>query len=94
MIKFVNLQSNKPKLSIAGGSAIPRILDFKKFRDICDEIEAFLVVDMAHISGLVMTGVHPNPLDYADVVTSTTHKTLRGPRGGMILCNDPISQKK
>ena len=76
---------HRPKLIIAGGSAIPRILDFKNFRDICDEIEAFLLVDMAHISGLVAAGVHPNPLEYADVVTSTTHKTLRGPRGGMIL---------
>ena len=85
---------HKPKLIIAGGSAIPRILDFKKFRDICDEIGAFLLVDMAHISGLVAAGVHPNPLEYADVVTSTTHKTLRGPRGGMILCNNPDIAKK
>jgi len=85
---------HKPKLIIAGGSAIPRILDFKKFRDICDEVGAYLLVDMAHISGLVAGGVHPNPLKYADVVTSTTHKTLRGPRGGMILCNDPDIAKK
>ena len=85
---------HKPKLIIAGGSAIPRILNFKKFRDICDEIGAFLLVDMAHISGLVAAGVHPNPLEYADVVTSTTHKTLRGPRGGMILCNNPDIAKK
>ncbi len=85
---------HKPKLIIAGGSAIPRILDFKRFRDICDEIGAFLLVDMAHISGLVAAGVHPNPLKYADVVTSTTHKTLRGPRGGMILCNNPDIAKK
>ena len=85
---------HKPKLIIAGGSAIPRILDFKKFRVICDEIGAFLLVDMAHISGLVAAGVHPNPLEYADVVTSTTHKTLRGPRGGMILCNNPDIAKK
>ena len=85
---------HKPKLIIAGGSAIPRILDFKKFRDICNEVGAFLLVDMAHISGLVAAGVHPNPLEYADVVTSTTHKTLRGPRGGMILCNNPDIAKK
>ena len=85
---------HKPKLIIAGGSAIPRILDFKKFRDICDEVGAYLLVDMAHISGLVAGGVHPNPLEHADVVTSTTHKTLRGPRGGMILCNDPDIAKK
>ena len=85
---------HKPKLIIAGGSAIPRILDFKKFREICDEIGALLLDDMAHISGLVAAGVHPNPLEYADVVTSTTHKTLRGPRGGMILCNNPDIAKK
>ena len=85
---------HKPKLIIAGGSAIPRILDFKKFREICDEVGAYLLVDMAHISGLVAGGVHPNPLEHADVVTSTTHKTLRGPRGGMILCNDPDIAKK
>ncbi len=85
---------HKPKLIIAGGSAIPRILDFKKFREICDEIGAYLLVDMAHISGLVAGGVHPNPVEFADVVTSTTHKTLRGPRGGMILCNDPDIAKK
>ena len=85
---------HKPKLIIAGGSAIPRILDFKKFRDICDQVGAYLLVDMAHISGLVAGGMHPNPIKYADVVTSTTHKTLRGPRGGMILCNDPDIAKK
>ena len=85
---------HKPKLIIAGGSAIPRILNFKKFREICDEVGAYLLVDMAHISGLVAGGVHPNPLEHADVVTSTTHKTLRGPRGGMILCNDPDIAKK
>ena len=85
---------HKPKLIIAGGSAIPRTLDFKRFRDICDEIGAFLLVDMAHISGLVAAGVHPNPLEYADVGTSTTHNTLRGPRGGMILCNNPDIAKK
>ncbi len=85
---------HKPKLIIAGGSAIPRILDFKKFREICDETGAYLLVDMAHISGLVAGRVHPNPVEFADVVTSTTHKTLRGPRGGMILCNDPDIAKK
>ena len=69
-------------------------MNFKKFREICDEVGAYLLVDMAHISGLVAGGVHPNPLEHADVVTSTTHKTLRGPRGGMILCNDPDIAKK
>ena len=78
ILKLAKLHT--PKLIIAGGSAIPRILDFKKFRDICDEVGAYLLVDMAHISGLVAGGVHPNPLGYADVVTSTTHKTLRVPR--------------
>ena len=92
ILKLAKLHT--PKLIIAGGSAIPRILDFKRFRDICDEVGAYLLVDMAHISGLVAGGVHPNPLEYADVVTSTTHKTLRGPRGGMILCNDPDIAKK
>jgi glycine hydroxymethyltransferase len=78
----------KPKLIIAGGSAYPRIIDFKRFRKIADSVGAMLMVDMAHISGLVAGGVHPNPLDHAHVVTTTTHKTLRGPRGGMILSND------
>ncbi len=84
----------KPKLIIAGGSAYPRILDFKRFREIADSVGAYLMVDMAHIAGLVAGGVHPNPLEYADVVTTTTHKTLRGPRGGMILSrNDDLGKK-
>lgn len=76
----------KPKMIIAGASAYSRIIDFKKFRDIADEVGAFLLVDMAHIAGLVAAGLHPSPVPYADIVTSTTHKTLRGPRGGLILC--------
>jgi glycine hydroxymethyltransferase len=79
---------HKPKLIVAGTSAYSRIIDFKEFRKIADEVGAKLMVDMAHISGLVAAGVHPNPCEYADVVTSTTHKTLRGPRGGIILTND------
>ena len=79
-------KEHKPKMIIAGASAYPRILDFIKFREICDEVGAKLVVDMAHIAGLVATGLHPSPIKYADIVTTTTHKTLRGPRGGMILC--------
>ena len=75
---------HQPKLIIAGGSAYPRIIDFKRFREIADKVGAYLMVDMAHFAGLVAGGVHPNPLQYADVVTTTTHKTLRGPRGGMI----------
>ncbi|USD68061.1 serine hydroxymethyltransferase [Vibrio sp. SCSIO 43136] len=85
---------HKPKLIIAGGSAIPRTIDFAKFREIADEVGALLMVDMAHIAGLVATGVHPSPIPYADVVTTTTHKTLRGPRGGMILTNDESTIKK
>ena len=81
-------KESKPKLIIAGGSAYPRTLDFKRFRDIADTVGALLMVDMAHFSGLVATGAHPSPLPYADVVTTTTHKTLRGPRGGMILSNN------
>ncbi|MEG2251017.1 MAG: serine hydroxymethyltransferase [Bacilli bacterium] len=84
----------KPKMIIAGASAYSRIIDFKKFREICDEIGAILMVDMAHIAGLVATGLHPSPFPYADVVTSTTHKTLRGPRGGIILTNDLEISKK
>jgi glycine hydroxymethyltransferase len=85
---------NKPKLIIAGGSAYPRIIDFKKFREIADKVGAYFMVDMAHFAGLVAGGVHPNPLEYADVATTTTHKTLRGPRGGMILSNNPDLGKK
>ncbi|MFA7589659.1 MAG: serine hydroxymethyltransferase, partial [Acholeplasmataceae bacterium] len=79
---------HKPKLIIAGASAYSRIIDFKKFREIADEIGAYLVADIAHIAGLVVAGVHPSPFPYAHVATSTTHKTLRGPRGGIILTND------
>nr|WP_250880035.1 serine hydroxymethyltransferase [Thermosipho sp. 1244] len=79
---------HKPKIIIAGGSAYSRIIDFKKFREIADEIGAYLIVDMAHFAGLVAAGLYPNPAEYAHIVTSTTHKTLRGPRGGMILTND------
>jgi glycine hydroxymethyltransferase len=78
-------EGNKPKMIIAGGSAYPRIIDFARFRQIADSVGAIFLVDMAHFSGLVAAGVHPNPCDYADIVTSTTHKTLRGPRSGMIL---------
>ena len=87
-------QEHKPKLIIAGGSAYPRILDFKRFREIADSVGALLMVDMAHFAGLVAAGLHPNPLEYADVATTTTHKTLRGPRGGMILTNDAALAKK
>jgi glycine hydroxymethyltransferase len=80
-------QESKPKIIIAGGSAYSRIIDFKKFRQIADSVNAYFLVDMAHFSGLVAGGVYPNPVDYADVVTSTTHKVLRGPRGGIILTN-------
>ncbi len=83
----------KPKLIIAGASAYPRIIDFKKFREIADEVGAILMVDMAHIAGLVATGLHISPFPYADVVTTTTHKTLRGPRGGMILCKEQWAKK-
>ena len=85
---------NKPKLIIAGGSAYSRIIDFKKFRDICDKVGSYLLVDMAHLSGLVAGGAYPNPTKYADVVTSTTHKVLRGPRGGIILTNNEELAKK
>ena len=85
---------NRPKLIIAGGSAYPRQIDFKRFREIADKVGAYLMVDMAHFAGLVAGGVHPNPLEYADVVTTTTHKTLRGPRGGMILTNNSEIAKK
>ena len=83
----------KPKLIVAGASAYPRIIDFKKFREIADEVGAYFMVDMAHIAGLVACGLHPNPVPYADFVTTTTHKTLRGPRGGMILCKEEYAKK-
>ena len=79
-------RQHRPRLIIAGASAYPRIIDFKRFREIADEVGAYLMVDMAHIAGLVAAGLHPSPVPYADFVTTTTHKTLRGPRGGMILC--------
>ena len=83
---------HKPKMIIAGASAYPRVIDFAKFREIADEVGAYLFVDMAHIAGLVATGLHPNPVPYADVVTTTTHKTLRGPRGGVILCKAELAK--
>lgn len=82
----------KPKMIVAGASAYPRIIDFAKFREIADEVGALLMVDMAHIAGLVAAGVHPNPVPYCDFVTTTTHKTLRGPRGGMILCKEQYAK--
>ncbi|MDE6242226.1 MAG: serine hydroxymethyltransferase [Anaeroplasmataceae bacterium] len=84
----------KPKLIVAGASAYSRIIDFKRFREIADSVGAYLMVDMAHIAGLVAAGLHPNPLEYADIVTTTTHKTLRGPRGGIILTNNKEIAKK
>ncbi|MBM7613907.1 serine hydroxymethyltransferase [Alkaliphilus hydrothermalis] len=83
----------KPKLIVAGASAYPRSIDFKKFREIADEVGAYLMVDMAHIAGLVAAGLHPNPCEYADFVTTTTHKTLRGPRGGAILCKEKFAKQ-
>ncbi len=87
-------KEHRPKLIIAGGSAYPRFIDFARFREIADEVGALFMVDMAHFAGLVAGGVHPNPLDYADVATTTTHKTLRGPRGGMVLSRDDALGKK
>ncbi|AEV21081.1 Serine hydroxymethyltransferase [Geobacillus thermoleovorans CCB_US3_UF5] len=84
---------HRPKLIVAGASAYPRIIDFAKFREIADEVGAYLMVDMAHIAGLVAAGVHPNPVPYAHFVTTTTHKTLRGPRGGMILCQEQFAKQ-
>ena len=84
----------KPKIIVAGASAYSRVIDFKKFREISDEVGAYLMVDMAHIAGLVAAGEHPNPMEYADIVTSTTHKTMRGPRGGIILTNNEEIAKK
>jgi len=96
MIDFDNVRElalkHKPKLIVAGASAYPRTIDTKKFREIADEVGAILMVDMAHIAGLVATGHHPNPMEYADIVTTTTHKTLRGPRGGMILCREEYAK--
>lgn len=86
-------KENAPKIIVAGASAYPRTLDFKAFREIADEVGAILMVDMAHIAGLVAAGVHPSPVPYADIVTTTTHKTLRGPRGGMILCKEEFAKK-
>jgi len=98
LIDYENVEKlaieNKPKLIIAGGSAYSRVIDFKKFREICDKVNAYLLVDMAHFSGLVAGGVYPNPTKYADAVTSTTHKVLRGPRGGIILTNNEDLIKK
>ena len=95
-VRKVALQE-KPKLIVAGASAYPRVIDFQKFREIADEVGAYFMVDMAHIAGLVAAGEHPSPVPYADFVTTTTHKTLRGPRGGLILCKKehaPILDKK
>ena len=83
----------KPKMIISGASAYSRIIDFKKIREICDEVGAYMMVDIAHIAGLVAAGLHPSPVPYADVVTTTTHKTLRGPRGGMILCKESLAKQ-
>ncbi len=83
----------KPKLIVAGASAYPREIDFKRFREIADEVGAYLMVDMAHIAGLVAAGLHMSPIPYAHVTTTTTHKTLRGPRGGMILCSNEVNEK-
>lgn len=85
-------KKNKPKLIVAGTSAYARIIDFKRIKEICDEIGAYFMVDMAHIAGLVAAGLHPSPIPYADFITSTTHKTLRGPRGGLILCKDEYAK--
>jgi glycine hydroxymethyltransferase len=82
----------KPKMIVAGASAYPRIIEFKKLREICDEVGAYMMVDMAHIAGLVAAGLHPSPVPYADFVTTTTHKTLRGPRGGAILCKEKYAK--
>ena len=86
-------REHKPKMIVAGASAYSRIIDFKKFREICDEVGAYLFVDMAHIAGLVSAGLHPNPVPYSEFVTTTTHKTLRGPRGGLILCKEEFAKK-
>lgn len=83
----------KPKMIVSGASAYSRIIDFKKIREICDEVGAYMMVDIAHIAGLVAAGLHPSPVPYADVVTTTTHKTLRGPRGGLILCKEALAKQ-
>ena len=85
-------EEHRPKMIVAGASAYPRIIDFRKFREIADSVKAILLVDMAHFSGLVAAGLHPNPCEYADIVTSTTHKTLRGPRAGLILCREQYAK--
>lgn len=86
-------RQHKPKLIVAGASAYPREIDFKRFREIADEVGAYLMVDMAHIAGLVAAGLHQSPIPFADFVTTTTHKTLRGPRGGMIICKEEFGKK-
>ncbi|MCI0595512.1 MAG: serine hydroxymethyltransferase, partial [candidate division Zixibacteria bacterium] len=85
--------AEKPKMIVAGGSAYPRILDFQRFKEICDKVGAYLMVDIAHIAGLVVAGLHPSPVPYADFVTTTTHKTLRGPRAGLVMCKKEHAQK-
>jgi glycine hydroxymethyltransferase len=85
-------KEHKPKLIVVGASAYPRVIDFKRFREIADSIGAYVMVDMAHIAGLIATGLHPNPVPYAEFVTTTTHKTLRGPRGGMIMCQERFAK--
>ncbi len=87
-------RESQPKIIIAGGSAYPRVIDFAKFRAIADEVGAYFMVDMAHFAGIVAGGLHPTPFGHAHVVTTTTHKTLRGPRGGMIMTNDEAIAKK
>src|SRR5690625_3892759 len=86
-------KEEKPKMIVAGASAYSRTIDFKKFREIADEVDAYLFVDMAHIAGLVAAGLHPNPVPYSDFVTTTTHKTLRGPRGGLIICKEEYAKE-
>src|SRR3990167_3883452 len=90
---FTLAKEHRPRLILAGASAYPRIIDFKKFREICDKVGAYLFVDMAHIAGLVAAGAHPSPVPYAEFVSSTTHKTLRGPRGGFVICKKEFSRK-
>ena len=96
MIDYDDLEAQvlevKPKIFVCGASAYPRIIDFKRIREICDKVGAYMMVDIAHIAGLVATGLHPSPVPYADFVTTTTHKTLRGPRGGMILCKEQYAK--